>query len=148
MINETNYINENINTVGKAYHQQSQTCQPRTALRRLDLCMSEGGRSGRALLKWSQPCCCSKEEVLVNQWLCCQNDCHRNPNYRIALYQKTSVYRGTPGSRQSACGPNENLKERLRCRRQHLLSLVIFVMMLSTNSRWKFKLWWFNSNDI
>ena len=57
----------------------------------------------------------------------------RISNYWIALDQKTSVYRGTQGHRGSACVPNENLKERLSSCSQYLSSLVIFVMMSSTN---------------
>ena len=37
----------------------------------------------------------------------------RTSNYWIALGEKTSVYRGTRGSRRSTFGRNENLKERL-----------------------------------
>ena len=37
----------------------------------------------------------------------------RTSNYWIAWGEKRSVYRGTQGSTRSACGPNENLKERL-----------------------------------
>ena len=37
----------------------------------------------------------------------------RTSNHWIAWGEKTSVYRGTRGSRRSACGPNENLKELL-----------------------------------
>ena len=36
----------------------------------------------------------------------------RTSNNWIALGEKTSVYRGTQGSRRFACGPNENLIER------------------------------------
>ena len=35
----------------------------------------------------------------------------RTSHYCIALSENTSVYRGTYGSRRSACGPNENVKE-------------------------------------
>ena len=37
----------------------------------------------------------------------------RISNYWIASGEKTSVYRGTGGSRRSACGSNENMKVRL-----------------------------------
>ena len=36
----------------------------------------------------------------------------RTCNYRIALGERTSVYRGTQSCRRSACGPNDHLKER------------------------------------
>ena len=57
----------------------------------------------------------------------------RTSNYWIVLGEKTSVYRGTRGSRRSACGPNENLKERLSSCRHYPASLVIFDVMLSAN---------------
>ena len=40
-----------------------------------------------------------------------QKQYHRTSNYSIASGERTSVYRGTRGSRRSASGPNESLKE-------------------------------------
>ena len=54
--------------------------------------------------------------------------------------QKTSVYRGTRGSRRSACGPNGNLKERLSFCRYYPASLVIFILMLSANCEIKIQM--------
>ena len=50
----------------------------------------------------------------------------RTSNYWIVSGKKTSVYRGSRGSRRSACGPNENLKERLSICRYYPASLVNF----------------------
>ena len=55
-------------------------------------------------------------------------------NYWIALGGKTSVYRGTLGSRWSACGPIEYLKEPLSSCRYNPAPLVIFALVLSTNN--------------
>ena len=57
----------------------------------------------------------------------------RTSNYWIALGEKMSVYRGIRGSRRSACGPSENLKDWLSSCRWYLASLMICVLMLSTN---------------
>ena len=43
----------------------------------------------------------------------CPTIYRRTSNYWIVLGKKSSVYRGTRGSRRSDCGPNENLKARL-----------------------------------
>ena len=58
-----------------------------------------------------------------------------------------SVYRGTWGSRRFACGPNEDLKERLSSCRYYLASLMIFNLMWSTNCEMKVQIvvilnWW------
>ena len=48
---------------------------------------------------------------LGSLWLSPDDRYCRASNYCIAMGEKTSVYRGTRGSRRSACGPNENLKD-------------------------------------
>ena len=64
----------------------------------------------------------------------------RTSNHWIVLGEKLSVYRGTRGSRRSACGPNENLKERLSFWRYYPASLVIFVLMVFANCEIKIQI--------
>ena len=61
-------------------------------------------------------------------------------NYWNALGEKSSVSRGTWGSRRSACGPNEYLKERLSSCRPYLASPVILVLTLPTNCKMKIQI--------
>ena len=64
----------------------------------------------------------------------------RTSNYWIVSGKKTSVYRGTWGSRRSACGPNENLLERLSFCRYYPACPVIFILMLSVNCEIKIQM--------
>ena len=64
---------------------------------------------------------------------------HTTFHYWIALGEKTSVYRGTQGSRRCACGPNENLNERLSSRRWYV-SHMTFVLILFTNCEVKIRI--------
>ena len=64
----------------------------------------------------------------------------RTSNYWIAQCEKTSVYRGTRGSRRSDYGPNESWKERFRSSKWLLASLVIFVLISSTNCEMKIQI--------
>ena len=75
--------------------------------------------------------------ILSDFWITVKirvKDYRRNSTYWIALGGKVRVDRGIRGSRWSACGPNENWKERLSSCREYLVSLVIFVLIWSTNS--------------
>ena len=65
-----------------------------------------------------------ERSAYLGLWYCGCVLFHRTSNYWIVLGEKMSVNGG-------ACGPNENLKERLSFCRYYPVSLVDFVLMLS-----------------
>ena len=112
--------------LGKPHWTYNQTEETRTKYARL----SSFFRTSIAI---PSPGIC-EAHLTVWTWYC------RASYYWITSGKKTNVYRGTRGSRRSAYGPNENLKKQLSSRREYLPSLVIFVLVLSTNREMKIQI--------
>ena len=69
---------------------------------------------------------CNEEVSYTSSWVLYRRTSH----CPIALGENKNIYKG---SRQSACGPDENIKKRLSSLRKYRVSLVVFVLMSCTD---------------